>query len=62
MKDKVTYLMVRVSTDKDIEQIVGVLETVELKISPLTRIDVIDTVTLTEDEGEDRGNPVIYFP
>jgi len=42
-KDAITYLLVKVDTDQDIERIVGAIETIENSISPLTRLDVIST-------------------
>jgi len=61
-KDGITYLLVRVDTDMDIEQIVGKIETIENDISALTRLDVIATSDSTKGKEAWQGTPVIYYP
>jgi len=60
--DQVSYLLVRCETDKDIEQIVGKIETIENGISPLTRLDVTIIKHLSKHDEDLHGTPVIHFP
>ncbi len=59
--NQITYMLVRVETDADLEQIVGKIESIENDISVRTRLDVIGTKHQTPDD-ELTGTPVIYFP
>lgn len=59
--DQVTYLLVRCETDKDIEQIVGHIETIENDISTLTKLDVIDIKHVKKIDG-DNDHPTILQP
>jgi len=61
-KDNMTYLLVKVDTDQDIERIVGAIETIEHSIGALTRLDVIQVNTVSKETDDYEGSPVIYRP
>ncbi len=59
---QIHYMLVRVDTDKDIETISNAISFFENSLGALTRIDVEQIQSLTAEDEEQDGGPVIYWP
>jgi len=62
MATNIHFALVRIETDRDIEEITKAIEKVENAISILTRLDVQQLQKCTPEDEEDMGGPVLYWP
>lgn len=61
MSDKVYYAIVRVESDKDMEEISKKIRHIENDVSALTRIDVQQVQGVTREMEEMDGGPALYW-